>query len=136
MKLDVNDLVGLSTKVKQALRTGATGKRVRVVIDILSSLLMLNPPDTVYRFLARLIAEIKQNYEAVVLATVEVGMHPPQALAAMQQLFDGVIEMRLYEKGLRVMPLLRIVKMRGLPPKPGFFQISFMGGTMELKPYA
>ena len=135
IKLDVNDLVGLSTKVKEVLRSGPSGKRVRIVVDVLSSLLMLNPPETVYRFLTQLFAEIKQNYDAVILATVEEGMHSPQALAAMQQLFDGVVEMRLYEKGLRVMPLLRIVKMRGVPPRPEFFQISFTAGAMELKSY-
>jgi KaiC/GvpD/RAD55 family RecA-like ATPase len=134
-KLDVSDLVGLSTKVKEALRRGSAGGRVRVVVDILSSLLMLHPPETVYRFLTQLFSEIKQNYDAVILATVEDAMHPPQVLAAMQQLFDGVVEMRLYEKGLRVMPLMRIVKMRGLPPQTNFFQISFSGGLMELKEY-
>jgi KaiC/GvpD/RAD55 family RecA-like ATPase len=135
IKLDVNDLVGLSSKIKDALRTGAGGRRVRVVTDVVSSLLMLNPPETVYRFLAQLFSEIKQNYDAVILATVEEGMHSPQALAAMQQLFDGVIELRLYEKGLRVMPLLRIVKVRGLPPQPRFFHFAFSGGTVGLKPY-
>lgn len=40
-------------------------------------------------------------------------MHPPNVLAAMQQLFDGVVELKLYEDGLRVLPLLRIRKMKG-----------------------
>jgi circadian clock protein KaiC len=133
--LDINDLVGISTKIKEALRNSG-GRRVRIVTDVLSSLLMLNPPETVYRFLTQLFAEIKQNYDSVILTTVEEGMHPPQVLAAMQQLFDGVVEMRLYEKGLRVMPLLRIMKMRGLPPQPAYFQISFARGKMELKTYA
>jgi circadian clock protein KaiC len=135
VKLDINDLIGISTKVKEALRN-CGGRRVRIVTDVLSSLLMLNPPETVYRFLTQLFAEIKQNYDAVILTTVEEGMHSPQVLAAMQQLFDGVVELRLYEKGLRVMQLLRIVKMRGLPPQPAFFQVSYVGGKMELKQYA
>ena len=42
--------------------------------------------------------------DSVVFATLEEGMHPAQILAAMQQLFDGVVELRLYEEGLRVYP--------------------------------
>ena len=135
VKLDINDLIGLSMRIKDALRSSG-GKRVRIVTDVLSSLLILNTPETVYRFLTQLFAEIKQTYDAVILTTVEEGMHPPQVLATMQQLFDGVLELRLYEKALRIMPLLRIIKMRGLPPQPVYFQVSFVGGKMELKQYA
>jgi KaiC/GvpD/RAD55 family RecA-like ATPase len=135
VKLDINDLIGLSTGIKDALRNSG-GRRVRIVTDVLSSLLVLNTPETVYRFLTQLFADIKQTYDAVILTTVEEGMHPPPVLATMQQLFDGVLEMRLYEKALRVMPLLRIIKMRGLPPQPVYFQVSFVGGKMELKQYA
>jgi KaiC/GvpD/RAD55 family RecA-like ATPase len=96
---------------------------------------MLNPPETVYRFLVQLFAEVKQNYDAVVVATVEQGMHSTQALAAMEQLFDGAVELTLYQKGLRVIPLLRVVKMRGLPPQPGFFRYNFVDGKMEIEAY-
>jgi KaiC/GvpD/RAD55 family RecA-like ATPase len=135
VKLDINDLVGISSTVKEVLRTGAGRRRVRVVMDVLSSLLMLNPPETVYRFLVQLFAEVKQNYDAVIVATVEQGMHSTQALAAMEQLFDGALELTLYQKGLRVVPLLRVVKMRGLPPQPGFFRYNFVDGRMEIEAY-
>ncbi len=69
----------------------------------------------------------------MVLATLEEGMHKPEVVTAMQQLFDGTIELKLYEEGLRVMPLLRIRKMRGLPPLPGYF--SFASTGMEVSPY-
>src|SRR5215831_17598641 len=128
-KIDLNDLSGLSFMIKEALRS-ADGKRIRIVTDVLSSLLMLNPPETTYRFLSQLIAEVKQ-YDSVFMATVEEGMHPPQVLAAMQQLFDGVMELRLYEEGFRVVPLLRIAKMRGFPPHFGYYRFSFNHGRME-----
>ena len=96
---------------------------MRVVVDVLSSLLMLNPPETIYRFLTQLFADVKQ-YDVVLFATLEEGMHQPQVLVAMQQLFDGVVEMRLYEEGLRVLPCLRVRKMRGVPPQPGYFNFS------------
>ncbi len=62
-------------------------------------------------------------------------MHPPNVLAAMQQLFDGVVELRLYEEGLRILPLLRIRKMRGVPPQPGYYNFSFTKTGMELSTY-
>lgn len=130
IKLDVNDLPGLSHNIKELLRTNS-GKRVRIVTDVLSSLLMLYPSDTIYRFLTQLFSEIKQ-FDAVFVATLEEGMHSPQVLAAMEQLFDGVVELKLYEEGLRVLPLLRIRKMRGVPPQPGYFNFSFSRAGMEV----
>ena len=117
VKYDVSDLAGFSYNVKEVLKKNAD-RRIRIVLDITSSLLMLNPPETIYKFLTQLLTEVKQ-YDAVLLATLEEGMHKPEVLTAMQQLFDGVVELRLYEEGLRVLPLLRIRKMRGVPPQPG-----------------
>jgi len=133
IKYDVNDLASLSFNIKDVLRQNAA-KRIRVVTDVLSPLLMLNQSDTVYKFLSQLLAEVKQ-YDAVVLATVEEGMHKPEVLAAMQQLFDGVVEMRLYEEGLRVLPLLRIRKMRGVPPQPGYFSFALTKNGMEVSAF-
>ncbi|MDA4136696.1 MAG: RAD55 family ATPase [Thaumarchaeota archaeon] len=133
IKYDVNDLASLSYNIKELLRQNA-GRRIRVVIDVLSSLLMLNPPETIYRFLTQLFADVKQ-YDAVLFATVEEGMHQPQVLAAMEQLFDGVVEMRLYEEGLRVIPLLRVRKMRGTLPQPSYFNFSLTKNGMEVSPY-
>jgi KaiC/GvpD/RAD55 family RecA-like ATPase len=130
IKYDVNDLAGLSFNIKEALKQNST-RRVRIVIDTISSLLMLNQPETIYRFLTQLLADVKQ-YDAVLLATLEEGMHQPQVLAAMQQLFDGVVEMRLYEEGLKVLPLLRIRKMRGSPPQSGYFNFSLTRNGMEV----
>ncbi len=133
IKYDVNDLAGLSFNIKEVLKQNA-GRRVRIVIDAVSSLLMLNQPETVYRLLTQLFADVKQ-YDAVLIATIEEGMHQPQVLAAMQQLFDGVLEMRLYEEGLRVIPLLRVRKMRGAPPQPGYYNFSFSKVGMEVHAY-
>jgi KaiC/GvpD/RAD55 family RecA-like ATPase len=134
IKYDVNDLAGLSFKIKEVLKKNA-GRRIRIVVDVMSSLLMLNQPETIYKFLTQLLTEVKQ-YDAVVLATLQEGMHKPEVLAAMQQLFDGVVELRLYEEGLRVLPLPRIKKMRGVPPQPGYFNFSFVRAGMEIGPYA
>ena len=133
IKFDVNDLANLSYNIKDVLKKNSE-RRIRVVTDVLSSLLMLNQPDTIYKFLTQLFTDVKQ-YDSVLLATLEEGMHPPNVLAAMQQLFDGVIELRLYEEGLRVLPLLRIRKMRGVPPQPGYYNFSFTKSGMEISAY-
>ena len=133
VKYDVNDLAALSFNIKDILKRNA-GRRIRVAIDVVSSLLMLNQPETIYKFLSQLLDDVKQ-YDAVVLATLEEGMHRPEVLAAMQQLFDGVVELKLYEEGLRVLPLLRIRKMRGIPPQPGYYNFSFTRTGMEVSTY-
>jgi circadian clock protein KaiC len=133
IRFDVNDLAGLSFNIKEVLKQNS-GRRVRIVIDAISSLLMLNQPEAIYRFLTQLFADIKQ-YDAVLLGTLEEGMHKPEVLAAMQQLFDGVVELRLYEEGLRVLPLLRVRKMRGLPPQPGYYDFAFTENGMDLRAY-
>ena len=133
LKFDVNDLAGLSFNIKDILKKNSA-RRIRIVTDVLSSLLMLNQPDTIYKFLTQLFDDVKQ-YDSVVLATLEEGMHPPNVLAAMQQLFDGVIELRLYEEGLRVLPLLRIRKMRGMAPQPGYYNFTFTKAGMEVSAY-
>ncbi len=130
---DPSDLAGLSFNVKEMLEKNR-GKQIRIVTDVLSSLLMLNAPETVYRFLTQLFKEIKQH-EVVFLATLEDGMHPAQVITAMQQLFDGVVEMRVYEEELRLLPILKVRKMLGVAPKQGYFTFSFGRQGMEVKAY-
>lgn len=130
---NVNDLAGLSFNIKEVLKTNSS-RRTRIVIESLSPLLMLNPPDVVYKFLSQLIAEVK-TYDAILFGTLEEGMHQPQVLAAMQQLFDGVIELRFYEEGLRLIPLMRVKKMRGAIPESGYFRFAISRNDMEISAY-
>jgi KaiC/GvpD/RAD55 family RecA-like ATPase len=62
-------------------------------------------------------------------------MHPSGSLKALEQLFDGLIEMKLYEEGLTVIPLLAVRKMLGQPPQPGYFRFSFTHNSMEIVSY-
>lgn len=133
VKYNVNDLASFSYNIKEILKQNSN-RRIRVVVDVLSSLLMLNQPETIYKLLDQLLADVKQH-DAVVLATLEEGMHKPEVITAMQQLFDGVVELRLYEEGLKVLPLLRIRKMRGVPPQPGYYDFAFSKNGMELNAY-
>jgi KaiC/GvpD/RAD55 family RecA-like ATPase len=122
-KFDMNDLTGFSFNLKEIIKNNSD-RRIRIVLDVLSSLLMLNTPESIYRLLTQLFAEIKQ-YDVVLLAYLEEGMHPPQVLAAMQQLFDGFIELSLFKEGLRILPLIRIGKMRGMNPMQDYNTFSF-----------
>jgi circadian clock protein KaiC len=133
-KYDANDLAGLESNILDILRKNR-GRRTRITIDILSSLLVLNAPETVYKFLAQLFSEMKRH-DVVLLATLEDGMHKPEVLVAMQELFDGVVELRMYEDRLRLLPLLRITKMRGMTPSQAYFNVSFSKTGIEVSAYA
>jgi hypothetical protein len=75
-----------------------------------------------YRGLTQLFAAVKQ-YVAALLATLEEGMHHQEVITAMQQLFDGAVELRFYEEMLRVLSLLRVRKIRGVPPSAWILQL-------------
>jgi len=134
IKFDIHDLTSLSVKLKELARDNDK-RKIRIFADVLSPLLLLNPSETIYSFLSQLLADLKQH-DVVILATMEEGMHDEKALSSMRQLFDGVIEFRLYEEGLKVLPLLRVRKMRGLTPQPGYYGVSFSSKGMEVSTYA
>jgi len=131
IKLDINDLTGVLDQIRELL--GQSGNhRIRIVMDILSPVLMLNPPDASYRFANQLIEEVK-GHDAMLLATLEEGMHPPQTQVAMQQLFDGFVELSLYKAGLKILPLLRVGKMRGTNTDQEYYTFSFTRTGIQLK---
>lgn len=133
-KCDLKDYPSVSFNIKQALQRNKD-RRIRIVTDILSPLLVLNPSESMYGYWSQLIAEVKK-YDAVILATGEEEMHTPTSIASIEQLFDGVIELKLYEEGLTVTPILRVKQMLGQPPLHGWFRFTFSHGIMEVVPYA
>ena len=132
-RLDLRDPTAISFNMKQMLQQNKD-RRVRVVTDILSPLLTLNPTEGMYAYWTQLIAEVKR-YDAVLLATAEQGMHTPGTLASLEELFDGVVEMRLYEEGLVLTPLLRVKKMLGQLPTQAYYRFAFKPGVMEVLAY-
>jgi KaiC/GvpD/RAD55 family RecA-like ATPase len=135
IRFDYSDLPGLSYNIKDVLKKNG-GRRIKIVADVFSPLLMLNPPDSIYKFLTQLLAEVKQ-YDAIMLVTLEDGMHEPQVMTAMQSLFDGVVELRIFhEGGLTYVPILAIQKMLGMALQPGYFRFSFSKNAMEVVDYA
>lgn len=133
VRCDLRDSTSLSFNIKEAVH-GNKERRVRLTTDVLSPLLVLNPLESMYAFWSQLLSDLKQQ-DSVVFALAEDGMHPPNTLTTMEQLFDGVIEMKLYEQGLAITPLLRVKKMLGLPPLHGYFRFSVSGIGMEIVPH-
>jgi len=134
IKYDHRDIASLSYNIKDVLKKNAD-RRIRIVIDVLSPLLSLNSPETIYTFVTQLLNDVKQ-YDAVLLATLEEGMHQQQVTATMQASFDGVFELKIYEEGLSYVPILKVRKMVGIPPLPGYFTYSFTKSGMEIAAYA
>jgi adenylate cyclase len=108
--VDLESLAALSYSLKEVLRQNS-GASIRIAFDVLSPILMRNSSDSVYRFLDQLIAEIKR-YQAVLLVTVEPGMHPPEVLTSIEHLFDGVISVEAARSGAP--PTIQIRKMKGV----------------------
>lgn len=129
-KLDLRDPASISFNIKQALQVNKD-RRIRVVTDVLSPLLTLNQSEGMYAYWTQLIAEVKK-YDAVLLATAEQGMHGANTMASLEQLFDVVIEMKLYEEGLALTPLLRVKKMLGVLPSQSYYRFAFKAGGMEV----
>ncbi len=134
LKFNVDDLTSISFTIKETLKARPE-RKIRLAVDALSALLMLNPPEMIYRFLSKLFSELKE-YDIVLLATLEEGMHPPQVFSAMQELFDGVVELKLYEEKMKILPILRIMKMRGLPPQPVYYDFTYSRSVgLEVNPH-
>ena len=133
VKCDLRDATSISFNIKEAAHRNKD-RRVRVATDVLSPLLVLNPVESMYSYWSQLLSDLKQQ-DCVVFVLAEDGMHPPNTLTTMEQLFDGVIEMRLYEEGLAITPLLRVKKMLGLPPLHGYSRFSFSSIGMEVVPH-
>ncbi len=133
VRCDLKDATSISFNIKEAVHRNKE-RRVRVATDVLSPLLVLNPIEAMYSYWSQLLSDLKQQ-DSVVFALAEDGMHPPNTLTTMEQLFDGVIEMRLYEEGLAITPLFRVKKILGLPPLHGYFRFAVSSTGMEVVPH-
>ncbi len=133
VKCDLRDATSISFNIKEAVHRNRD-RRARVATDVLSPLLVLNPVESMYSYWSQLLSDLKQQ-DSVVFALAEDGMHPPNTLTTMEQIFDGVIEMRLFEQGLAITPLFRVKKMLGLPPIHGYFRFSVSNTGMEVMPF-
>jgi len=124
------DPTSISFEIKSVIQLNKN-RCMRIVTDILSPLLVLNSTESMYRYWSQLLADAK-NYDTVFMAYAEEAMHTQSTFASMEQIFDCLIEMKVYEQGLLLTPLLRVKKMLGLPPIEGYFKFSFGRNRMEI----
>lgn len=107
------DMTGISIGVNQFLddfwRTKQI-KKVRVIVESLSNLLMYSNLQTVFRFLHVFTARLKAM-DAVGVYTVEEGMHDPATITTLKQLVQVIIEMKEEDNE-------KCLKVTGLTPAP------------------
>jgi KaiC/GvpD/RAD55 family RecA-like ATPase len=93
-RLSVMDLTGITVKVNELFKEYLKDeKKVVVAFDSLSTLLMYLNEQTVLRFLHVFSSRIRTT-GAVAFYIVEEGMHDEKTIAALKQLFNGVLELK------------------------------------------
>lgn len=99
--------------------------KIQLHINSLSTLLMYSNINTVFRFIHIFTGRIKAA-GGLGIYVLERGMHDEQAIATLQQLFDGVIEIKT-EKDVNY---IRII---GLLSKPtSWFEYEIEGGNLRI----
>lgn len=107
------DMTGISVALNKFLEEFLRDKQIKkvmVVVESLSNLLMYSNLQTVYRFLHVFTAKVRAA-DALGVYSVEEGMHSPQTIATLKQLVQGMIELKDADNKR----LLRVV---GLTPAP------------------
>jgi archaellum biogenesis ATPase FlaH len=93
-RVSVMDLTGITVKVNELFKDFlGNSKKVVVAFDSLSTLLMYLNEQTVLRFLHVFSSRIRTS-GAVAFYVVEDGMYDNKTIAALKQLFNGVMELK------------------------------------------
>ncbi len=107
------DLTGIGIRISQFLEDYTMRKNVRKIqlcVNSLSALLLYSNIRTVYKFLHVFTGRIK-DAGGLGIYVLESGIHDMQSIATLNQLFDGVIEV----KSENDKNFIRVI---GLSPKP------------------
>jgi TolB-like protein/Flp pilus assembly protein TadD len=123
------DLASISFGIKNVLKEHEA-RKTRVVFDLTSQLLMGRPSDSVFRFLGQLLTDLKK-YDAILVAMAQEDMHPPQVLAGLELIFDGVLGVKRLEHDKAE---VTVKKMRGIKPMKSAVSISLGSGPTGLAP--
>ena len=87
------DLTGMGVRASQFLEA-SRGSNVRLCVDSLSTLLMYSSLQAVFRFMHVLTGRVSVT-GALCVCVVEEGMHDPQTVSTLKQLFGAVIEVKV-----------------------------------------
>ena len=107
------DMTGISIAVGQFLEEfwrKKQMKKIRLVIESLSNLLMYSNIQTVYRFLHVFTGKVRA-VDGLGIYTIEEGMHDSMVVTTLKQLVQGVIELK--EEGDK-----RLLRVSGITPMP------------------
>jgi KaiC/GvpD/RAD55 family RecA-like ATPase len=107
------DMTGISIAVGQFLEEfwrEKQMKRIRVIVESVSNLLMYSNVQTVYRFLHVFTGKVRA-VEGLGIYTIEEGMHDPTVITTLKQLVQGVIEIKEEEDR-------RFLRASGITPMP------------------
>lgn len=133
IQCDISELYTVSSAIKKVISSRKKGQRIRVASDAISPMLMSNNPAEVYKFLSSLITELKKN-DAISMFVIEDAMHEPQVSASIEQLCDGVIELKVLENELTIETVMKIKKMKNIPPFQKYFKYKVTeNGLIEKK---
>ncbi|MDI3502959.1 MAG: hypothetical protein PWR13_469 [Archaeoglobi archaeon] len=104
----LSDITVLNVKIVQAiekyLRDGKK-RKIRIGINSISTLLMYNSPQVVYRFMHSLTERVR-SARALGIYILEQGMHSVEIENMFKQLCNGIIELRKGQSS----PLMRLIR--------------------------
>ena len=109
MRCNIGELFTVTDTIKKYFKENKGG---RIVVDIVSDISMLHQPQQMYKFLEQVARETKAS-KTTTLMIVDEGMQEKSALVGLEHVCDGVIQLRLWEEGLKVTPVVRIKKLTG-----------------------
>ncbi|MEM3369903.1 MAG: ATPase domain-containing protein [Candidatus Micrarchaeia archaeon] len=121
IQCDLSELYTVSSAIKNVISSRKKNEKIRFATDAVSPMLMANNPGEVYKFLSSLITELKKA-DAQSMFIIEDAMHEPQVTASIEQLCDGVIELKAIERDLEIETVMKIKKMKNIPPFQKYFK--------------
>jgi KaiC/GvpD/RAD55 family RecA-like ATPase len=122
------DLTGIGVKISQFFEDFVMKKRIpnRLCMNSLSTILMYSNLQTVFKFLHVFTGRVKAA-GGFGIYVVEDGMHDQQTITTLQQLFDGMIEIRASGEH-------HCIRVVGLTPKPTpWFEYEVEGKQLKLR---
>jgi len=126
---NLSNLTNLFIDIKKQIDTLGTAPK-RIYIDFLSALYMLHPAKSVYMFISGLLQYLKGR-GATIVASLDEGVVALDAQRSMEMVFDGTIEIKIYEERFNIVPLMRVKKMLSLTPSYNYYRVAVSKGEIR-----
>jgi KaiC/GvpD/RAD55 family RecA-like ATPase len=126
---NLSNLTNLFINIKKQIDTQEVTHK-RVYIDFLSALYMLHQAKTVYTFICGLLQYLKDQ-GATIVASLDEGVVGLEAQRSMEMVFDGAIEIKIYEEQFKIIPLMRVKKMISQTPSYNYYRLAVSKGEVH-----